>query len=273
MRRSWLLLIPMALTVLLGGCEEFFEFNLFQNLDIVTLPDRGDLDAMTVDDALDYLEVEVDSPAFIEALSEDAGARSGIEDYLQDLYNGDPGSQEGKRAVLLYASLRLRLSHGEELINNVSTLVSGDVDWDALNDTSQAQGFFESFFQDLVPPEVLASREAFDAMLTGFQDAQDAYELFAAGIDGNPATSGDVPEETNLGDVAQKALFAVLIDAYLQPDAVYATEAEAREALWLVAAGDMAPAPNAPTGASWRDPFEPPAILDTILGEAGISFI
>ena len=273
MRRSWFVLIPLGLMLLLGGCEELFEFNLFQELDIVTLPDKGELDAMTADEALDYLDVEFDSPAFIELLAGDPKAQSEIEDYLQDLYNGDPGSQEGKRAVLLHASLRLKLCHGEELVNNLSSLVTGDADWDALQDTTEAQGFFESSFGDLVPPEALASREAFDAMLTGFQEAQDAYTLFAAGIDGDPATSGDVPEEANLGDVAQKALFAVLIDAYLQPDAVYATEAEARDALWLLAAGDGAPAPNAPTGGAWQDPFEPPGTLGTILDEAGISFI
>ena len=75
------------LSLLLWGCAELFEFNLFENLDNVEMPDIDALkNEMSTDEMLDYLSDEFDSQAFCDALADDPDTYGKIETFLEDVW-------------------------------------------------------------------------------------------------------------------------------------------------------------------------------------------
>ncbi len=256
-------LFALILVVSLSGCEELFEFNLFASLDAVDLPDAETLKRMSEEEALDYLDEELESEAFVNALAEDQQALDDVETYLNN-HRGTANNDAEKRATILYADLQLKVSEGEELVNNALSLLLGDLQDVNFSDVTEVEDYLKAHLADTVPPESLVSREAFDAMLSGFQAAWDAYAIFAASLDGNPDT-GEVPDSINMGDVAQKALVAYIINEAM--DSLYVSQ-DPSTVLWDMANGN--PAPSAV--GTFADPFADGSSVDTIFDEAGISF-
>jgi hypothetical protein len=265
MRRGWAVALPLAVALLLAGCEGLFELNLFSGLQSVQLPDLQALQEMGEDSALDYLEKELASPTFVAALGRDAQALADVRAYLDGL-RANTSTDNGKRAAILYAELYLQTTGGARLVNNAAALLLGGIDGAAFQDAGALEGFLESHLAELVPPEALSSKEAFEAMLDGFSEAWNAYDAFGSSLNGDGDPS-EVPAEVNLGDVAQKALFACVMSMALNH--LYGSTEEARQSLWDMARGED---PTFPASGSFSDPFAEGTSLDNILDEAGISF-
>jgi hypothetical protein len=259
--RLWFL--PLLLFLLLNGCEELFEFNLFSSLESVELPDLESLQAMPEGEALEYLDEELDSQAFVAALAEDEQALSDVESYLTEAMS-DTGTDNGKQAAVLLADLELKVYGGEDMVNNMASLLFGDVQDMDLSEETEVESLLEENLPDLIPPEALASRAAFDDMLDGFQEAWIAYEQLATSLDGDP-DSADCPDSINLGDVAQKAIVSYLVSESV--NSLYAGQ-DPYNVLWQIANGESAPAP----AGEFDDPFMEGSSVATILDEAGISF-
>ena len=259
MKKTIAVLIPLILVSLLTGCAELFEFNLFKALDPIKMPDAAMLSEMEdkegVSGVLDYLEAELGSPSFIEKLEEEPGAYSAIEDYLTGIYTvgTPPANEEEQRATILYADLNLKTTLGEELVNNsVSALIGGDfgaTDW---TNAADIKSFLLGFLPQVIPSGVNSQSE-FDDMIQGFVAAYDAYADF-----GNSLPS-DIPEEINMGDVAQKAIVSYVISEVIT-NSVYTSED-----LYNLSQGiDPGPA-----GSTITDPFAAGPV-DNILTAAGI---
>jgi hypothetical protein len=258
-RKTIWVLISLILVSLLTGCAELFEFNLFQALDPIKMPDAAMLSEMEDEDGvsgvLDYLDAELGSPGFIEKLDEEPGSYDAIEDYLTGIFTVGtlPANEEEQRAAILYADLNLKTTGGEELVNNsVSALLGGDFSGDSLNTPAEVRMFLLGFLPEVMPASALNSQSAFDEMLQGFVAANAAYDDF-----GNSSLI-DIPDEINMGDVAQKALVSYVIAEAI---GVYSNVQ-----LYQIAQG-VDPGED-PTG-SILDPFTAGSPVDNILNAAG----
>ncbi len=264
MKKAILFAAAAFLLVFLGGCAQLFEFNLFSALDGVRLPDKASLEAMPTGEALDYLEEQLSSPKFTDALVNDPDALGDVTAYLDEA-RGNADTPEEQRATVLYADLKLKTTGGEEVVNNVTSLLTGDIGNLNFSDQTSVEDFLSSIMGTIIPPDLLDSRAAFDELLTGFQDAWGAYDQLGANLPANPP-----PDSINMGDVAQKALFSFLVAEALTDNGLYATEADARDALWDMANGVT---PTAPAGAgTFSDPFAAGSSMNNILDTAGVSF-
>ena len=254
----------LLLLISLSGCAQLFEFNLFRSLDPVPLPTSEELNAMSEDEALGYLQEELASPVFVEKLLEDEATFAAVDGILVTSMTGSSDADNRKRAAVLYADLHLAGSGAGEAVNDLSQLMNQDVTSLEFSDEAAVIGFLQELLPQIVPPEALASQAAFDALLTGFQEAWAGYLEFAAAL-GDPP---EVPEGVNLGDVAQKALFSFLVTEALRAESLYSTEEEARAALWDAARGVV---PATPAYGGFADPFVTGTPLQNILDAAGIS--
>jgi hypothetical protein len=259
-------LLCLLLLTCLGGCAEFFEFNLLQSLDPVPLPTTAELSAMTEGEALDYLSQELGSPAFVQKLVEDPTVFAAVESILYGVMS-DPAAdvESRKRAAVLDADLQLEASGAVEVVNNLTQLLGQDLESLSFATSEEVLAFLEDLIPRIIPGEALGSREVFDGLLTGFQEAWQCYAVFGEMLGEDPA----VPEAVNLGDVTQKALFSYLVAEALADGSLYGTEAEARDALWTILQGGQ---PADPTASGFEDPFQDGTPLQNILDAAGISF-
>lgn len=258
------ILLPLLL-IFLGGCAQLFEFNLFQSLDPVEVPTAQELSAMPEGEALDLLEEELDSASFVDKLVEEEASFAAADGILAACMTGSADPENRKRAAVLYADLHLAASEAADAVNNASALLSqdpGSLDFASADDVGD---FLQELLPQIFPPEALSSREGFDALLDGFQQAWDGYSAFGGELGADPA----VPESVNLGDVAQKAVFSCLLAESLEDGSLYGTEEEARDAFWAAVSGQEPPAPNG-TGV-FADPFEPGTPLQNILDAAGFT--
>jgi hypothetical protein len=252
--------------LLLGGCAQLFEYNLFRSLDPVALPTEEQLSAMSDGEILDYLELEMGSAAFVEKLVGDESVFAAVDGALYDTMN-DPAaeSENRKRSAVLYADLHLAASGAAEAVNNASQLLSQDPGSLDFADEAAVVDFLQEMIPQIIPAEALASEAAFNVLLDGFQRAWGGYFVFSAELAADPA----VPDGVNLGDVTQKALFSYLVAEVLNDGSLYATEAEARGALWDIV-NNREPAAPEPAG-TFEDPFVPGTALQNILDAAGVS--
>ncbi len=104
-------LLCLLLLTVLGGCAEFFTFNLLKSLDPVPLPSPEELAAMPEGEALDYLSQELGSPVFVEKLVEDPAVYGAVEAILYGAMNDpatEPKAASGPRCCTRTCSWRLR---------------------------------------------------------------------------------------------------------------------------------------------------------------------
>ncbi len=259
MKKTIAVLIPLVLVSLLTGCAELFEFNLFKALDPIKMPDAAMLSEMEdeegVSGVLDYLEAELGSPSFIEKLDEEHGAYDAIEDYLID-HKGTASTADEKRATILYADLNLKTTGGEELINNsVSALIGGDFGTTDWSNAADIKSFLLGFLPEVMPSGVNSQSE-FNDMIQGFVAASAAYDDF-----GNSSLT-DIPDEINMGDVAQKAIVSYVISEVL-------AETDYTSADLYDLSQGIDPGDPTITG-TVEDPFKAGNPVDNILNAAGI---
>ena len=142
------------------------------------LPTQEELAAMSEGEALNYLGEEIASPVFVEKLLEDEAAFASVEDFLETTMSGSAEPESRKRAAVLL--------HQDP----------GSLDF---NNSSEVVDFLQALLPDIIPAGALASRQAFDELLSGFQAAWDGYRVFGNELGADPA----VPEGVNLGDIAR----------------------------------------------------------------------
>jgi hypothetical protein len=223
MSRVKALALAIVVSLVLAGCAQLFEFNLFAGLDSVPTPTAADY---TGPGGLDALAEDLDSPATVAALAADPDLVQEILDNLEADYWGDGVTGDtDAQAAILYADLALKTTEGEALVNNtVTALLSGGI-----TGTSTVADILAA----IIPPEALASEATFTAMINALLMANDAYEQLGLWVDGpdadgswdNPLPPGSLP-----GDVATKALTAYTIrktvDAVISDLALVGTQAE-----------------------------------------------
>lgn len=239
---------PVLLALLLAGCAELFEFNLFQNLDPIRLPDSASLAEMEDEEGiggvLDYLDEELSSDAFITGLQEDPPAAGAVESYLANRMASAADPADRLRAAVLYADFNLKMNGGEDLVNrSMAALLDGRFDETDFAAPADVVQLLANLLPSLAQMPAMESEAAFNAMLDGFEEAWSAYEAF------EPSYLDPPPDGINLGDVAQKALVACLVHEAI--NSLYTTPGEGREALWDIARGLTPPDP--PKGLDFYD--------------------
>lgn len=199
MAKLKLAVFPCIIMLVLGGCSGFFEFNLFKGLDPVKTPEASDYEGS---DGLDQLGEDLTSPAVVDAMTEETVEE--IEDMLNEEYLDDGVTdEEDQQAAILLAELNLVTSSGDDVVNNIVGLALDLNESPELTKEEIAESLSE-----IIPEDVLESPESFAYMVSGFLDANEAYEALGETID----TLG-APEDANMGDVAQKAVVAFLVSS------------------------------------------------------------
>lgn len=242
----------VLLSLLLWGCAELFEFNLFENLDKVEMPDIDTLkNEMSTDEMLDYLSDEFNSQAFFDALTYNPDTYAKIETFLEDVWSGGESSPEQKqRSRALYADLFLYTTPAGEAAANAAAALM-DPDFDFSGTSVPIEEALSNFLAFVVPAEALSSEEAFGGMIDAFVAADSAYQALAAVLT-------DPPDEgLNMGQIAQNAVISHVV--------FFAFSESSVPELYQLAQGDL-------SGESlFTNPFEPmPSHVDGILQAAGL---
>jgi hypothetical protein len=202
------LLVLSAL--LLAGCSAFFQFNAFSSLDVVPAPNAADYTGLG---GLDKLATDLDSPAVIDKLKADPDTVQEIADYLMDsyLFNGVM-TVDQQAAAVLYCDLYMKTTAAEEFVNNAMLVMV-----DGITSTTTIHDFLVS----TLPAEALADAEAFSGTVTALRLSNVQYLALGTGImDKNGNGQIDVGEgvapDISMGDVAQKAAVAFIVEVMYQ---------------------------------------------------------
>jgi len=171
-------------------------------------------------------------------------------------HKGTASTADEKRATILHADLNLKTTGGEELINNsVSALIGGDFGTTDWSNAADIKSFLLGFLPQVMPSGVNSQSE-FNDMIQGFIAASAAYDDF-----GNSSLT-DIPDEINMGDVAQKAIVSYVIAEVLAETDYTSTD------LYDLSQGID---PGDPTiMGTVEDPFKVGNPVDNILNAAGI---
>jgi hypothetical protein len=194
----------LASFLLLAGCDAFFGVNILKGLDKVPAPDPGQYDYATAGDAgLKKLASDLGSKAIVSALIADPTTTATIETNLQTTYN-DPTVPVADRqlAAALYCDVNLKTTSGQTFVNNVVDVV--------LSGTGSGQTI-QQILQGIVPADVASDPVAFSAMVGGLVNAAAAYQLLGASL----AAPAAAPPGVNMGDVAQKAAVAYMMQSMI----------------------------------------------------------
>lgn len=229
----------LAPFVLLAGCSAFFSFNAFKGLDKPTPPTASEFEGPG---GLAKLASALNSPAIVALLTADTTTTEEIETYLSTTYLSAPlTTADQQQAAALYADLNLETTSGNVLVNNiVSLVVSGGGGGQTI----------QQMLQGIVPANVASDPVAFSNMVDGLVAAAAAYQLLGASVP--PAPPG-----MNMGDVAQKAAVA-----YLMQSVVYQIgggTANASQQMFNLLNGQPNTVPTSP-----MDPFSTPVAPYTI---------
>ena len=204
MKRLMPFLVIGAMLGLLAGCAELFQFNIFDKLDRIKLPDLSTLKTeMGTDEILDLLSEETESDSFLDALGEDPDKEDEIRTYLDEVAsNGSSSDEQKQRALAMKGDLTLAMSPAGVFLDNAAALVT-DPDFDFSDLEAAAPKLLR-----IVPAEVLEDFSAFEGMLEDFSDADEAYEALGGVLGGSTPSS-----EINWGRTAQNALVSYVVQS------------------------------------------------------------
>ena len=190
-----------AVLLALSGCSAFFDFNAFSSLDKASVPDPSRYQGAA---GLANLQTDLASPSVVTALKSNYATSQQILANLESAYSvhsGPLSSPDQKTAAILYADLALASTSGDELANNVvAAMVS-----------SPQTGNIASLITSVIPSDVINDPTKFSQMVLGLLDAESVYVNLGNHL-GAPPTA--VPG-MNMGDTAQKAAVAYLMDTIL----------------------------------------------------------
>ena len=188
------------------GCDtHLFSANLFQGFDdgapsaseVLSSYNANDPDAF-----LNALTVAGSSDEFYEDLSDED--REKIITNLEEIYQGDGDPETVSEAAALAGQTALQGTDAGEMVNNVVDLLSSDGDFGSVDELLTA----------LVPDGVRDDADAVKQILTDFTVAAAAYRAFGEEIREDLDGDGtlDSPADVNMGEVAQNAVIAILVD-------------------------------------------------------------
>ena len=255
LKAAAVLMVPLFI---LAGCSAFFGFNAFKSLDEPPAPKLSDYQDGS--SGLAKLATDLGSPAVVDKLKADMTTTQAIESYLDSTYHVTTGpldTPDKQSAAMLYGDLYLKTTSGDQLVNNVVAEVM----------TSTQAGNISSLISSIIPSDVEGNETKFTAMITGLLLANVAYLNLGTSI---PVYG--VPPGMNMGDVAQKAAVAYLIQAIVDsvtPSVVPSTTDAIHEMFLLVNDNPT----NQISGVSVADPFTPlNASLKNIFDAAGAPY-
>jgi hypothetical protein len=235
---AFLIALQLAL---LAGCSALFDFNVFSSLDKPSAPSLNDIKT----GGLPALAADLTSPAVVAALAANKTTRDQIKTYLGSSYqlSSPPlNTPDRQDAAALYGDLCLKTTSGDALVNNVVTALA------------QSPADLSTLLKSIVPADVAADPTKFADMIQGFTDAEGAYASL-----GDSIAPGNVLGNMNMGDVAQKAAAAYMVETAATTYGV--------TALYDLVNG--APS-GVPPGATFTDPFtSTPSWLQTIFDVSG----
>ncbi|MBN2739131.1 MAG: hypothetical protein JXR70_19285 [Spirochaetales bacterium] len=233
MKQAGFVLIFVAILLIFTGCPEFFSFNIYDGLDPVFPPDKAELEKMDTSDALDYLEDEIASDSFIEALVQDeANTPEGedsklddIDNYLAEIYTNPAATTEDKStAAVLAGDLRLGTSGAIDVVNNFIDAAS---ELSALSSNpNPTEDDVKTILTAIVPETIVNDEQAFKDMLNGFFAAADAYEvlgdtILAGGADDGGAVTGGVVMNAAVTLVIDELASGIVKDTVDRADALW----------------------------------------------------
>jgi len=204
MRRLLLLTLAVVAGLSLAGCPGFFGTNYLKALDPVSSPKATDYQGA---DGLAKLKTDLGSPAVVDQLVQ-SGEVGKIKDDLKTEYLNKPISPdptvkaEQQDAAVLYADLSLKTTPAADTINNITALLQNSgsgIDTDKPLDV----------VKQILPDDVKKDKAAFAEMISGFVDANSAYEKLGQSI----TDSTDAPQGVDMNDVAEKAFVSVFVAA------------------------------------------------------------
>jgi len=239
MKATALLVIPLFL---LAGCSAFFGFNAFKSLDEPSAPKLSDYQGGS--GGLAKLASDLGSPAVVAQLKADPTTTRALESYLETTYQVTTGpldTPDKESAAMLYGDLYLKTTSGDELVNNIVAAVM----------TSTQAGNISSLISSIIPADVAGNETGFTAMMVGLLQANKAYQAL-----GSETPPYSVPPGMTMGDVAQKAAVAYLMQAVVNAitPSVVPTTADAIHEMYLLVNNDPT---NQISGVSVADPFNP----------------
>jgi hypothetical protein len=243
MARTRAFVLFVAVLLVLSGCKAFFEFNAFSSLDKAAVPDPSRYQGS---DGLSNLQEDLQSPAIVDALRGDYTTSQEILQNLEDSYDVHAGSLNStaeQTAAVLYADLALSSTYGDELANNIVENIT----------TTTPSGNIGDLIKSVIPDAVIHNQTDFTHMISGLLDANVVYQNLGSHL-GTPPLP--VPG-MNMGDTAQKAAVAFLMDAIVTaaiPDSVPSTTAGAIAEMYKLVNDDPT---NHISAVSLTDPFTP----------------
>ncbi len=210
MARTRAFVLFVAVLLALSGCSAFFDFNAFSSLDKPSAPDPSRYQGLS---GLTNLQTDLGSPSIVNTLKNNFALSQQILNQIENdpsypLTGSPPWSPAQQTAAILYSSLALQSTSGDQLVNNVVATLMTSV-----------PGNIQSILQSIIPAGVMADQSgtSFTNMVNGLLNAEAMYVKLGNSIldvNGNGKIDpGDAPPGMNMGDAAQKAAVALLMYA------------------------------------------------------------
>lgn len=199
--------------LLLAGCEEMLNFNLFSAVDTPQTPSADKIDAMSDSELLDEIEQLMETDTFFADIAENDEIRTALVENLSEIYAGgsDADLEEQQRASLLVAEIELNTTAAGIVVNDFVNVLT-----EFIEEPPESDGP-EELVEALVS-QVFSSVTAdnFDQTLDALLAAAEAYTFYGESLD----DTGEVvaPENVNSGAVAQDAIVAILISEIVDDD-------------------------------------------------------
>ncbi len=247
--RKW---VVLAVSVFVGfsliGCSDIFEYNLFSAMDKPSIPTLSELKEMGAAEAVDKLSKEASSDKFYEELANDENQKEDVENYLKEVMDSSETTVKQK-ASLLYASIEVKTSGADEVVNNlVNVISSGDV------------SDFNNVWDAIVPDDMSESDVV--NVLGGLLNAYEGYSAFGSTLVGDTTP----PEGVNMGEVAQTAIVSYYVYQYAVNNGIDPTSSTAATDLY-----DKLQNVNETTNVSLANPTEDQN-FSAILNAAGLDY-
>ena len=231
MKTGKLVIGAMVIVVLLSGCAELFELNLFAGLDPTPVPNAADFEARIASEGstavLTDLRDQLASPSvFNEMEVEERDALAGL---LKGVWE-DPAADtaDKQNAQVLYADLQLRSTGGDKFVNGVTSVIPALASGEMFSGSGDAttEDEVQTLVTSLIPEDIAElppaeQKDAVTEMLDGLIAANEAYAEFETSL---AATDGVPPADSNMGEIAQGALVTYMVGSV--SDVLY-TEADA----------------------------------------------
>jgi len=184
LKKLYFLIMLLVILFVFSGCEEFFTFNLFKAMDYVAVPSAQQINEKPPTEGVLYLQEQMTSDAFVNAVAENPESLAAITTYLQNVYQDSSQPEELQiTAAVLAGDLNLATSGGDELINNVLgsfSVIMGMTSGTAPAGVTAAESV-QSVLDALIPESIASitdpveQKTAFTNLISGILTAGEIY--------------------------------------------------------------------------------------------------